>query len=282
MTTRHASIPGKIILSGEYAMVFGKPGLAIPSSRTLTVTWNDEPQEQLTVFWEEMRGDEREMRTVRSIVALAEKFGGPKRGTLTIENHLPLGKGMGSSTALVIAVARALLGEDCREQALLIEDQINPGHSGMDFAVIWEGSAIRFQKDEGAKTVEIDPLMLHGAMLIDTGKPNEPTSALVEWVKGREADLQDAFAIIGDCSEALLSGEHPLTVFPDHHRAQLAIGVVPDAVHALILHIEENDGAAKVIGAGARTGGGGMVLAIHADPKRLESLVGNAYPVSSL
>jgi mevalonate kinase len=57
-------------------------------------------------------------------------------------------------------------------------------------------------------------------------------------------------------------GEDLQTVMRDHHRAQVALGVVPPDVADMVDGIESTGGAAKVIGAGSRTGGAGMVLAL--------------------
>ena len=54
---------------------------------------------------------------------------------------------MGSSTAIVVALARCFLGKDCKDEALAIEDVINQGHSGIDFAAIWEERPIVIQRN---------------------------------------------------------------------------------------------------------------------------------------
>jgi mevalonate kinase len=41
------------------------------------------------------------------------------------------------------------------------------------------------------------------------------------------------------------------------------LGVVPETVQKLIENIEKTGGVAKVIGAGGRTGGAGIVLALR-------------------
>ena len=68
---------------------------------------------------------------------------------------------------------------------------------------------------------------------------------------------------IGNCTERLLSGGDPLTVFPDHHRGQVSLGVVPPRVRSLIEKIQQSGGAAKAARVGGATGGVGMVFAVH-------------------
>lgn len=258
--------PGKIILSGEYAVVFGYPGIAVPANIGIEATFGPRRTVTLTVDWHGPGYDQRTEEYVRRIIVGCEQSRKPVRGTLTIRNQLPIASGMGSSTALVIAIARALLGDDCHERALEIEDEMNPDHSGLDFAVIWGNRPIRFRKSASETTIErlTNPFdWLARTELIDTGKPNESTPELVAWVKSREKQLRKPLQIIGNCAERLLGGEDPRAVFRDHHRAQLALGVVPQSVEELIANIEKEGSAAKVIGAGGRTGGGGMVLRIN-------------------
>ena len=240
-------VPGKIILSGEYAVVFGKQGIAVPSKERMTVTlgeaWN------VSSAWTDYASN---------ILKLLKT----NMETLSIETDLPLGKGMGSSTTLVIAICRAILGPNCREKALEIENAVNSGHSGLDFAVIWNEAPTLFEKGKEPETIKLPKNLLDRARLIDTGAPNERTPELIAWVKSRQAELQPYIDAIGACTVRLLQGESLKTVMRDHHRAQVALGVVPAEAQKIIEDIERGGGAAKVIGAGGRTGGGGMVLAL--------------------
>jgi mevalonate kinase len=265
------SAPGKIILSGEYAVVFGHPGIAVPSPQTLCVSFEERNEGIGTVDWHQIAGNEPWHRYLHAIlrqIPIAE------RGVLHIRNDIPLGKGMGSSTALAIAITRCLLGNDCVREARAIEDAVNPGNSGLDFAVIWNAKPLRFVKGEPPQPVTLPGNLLTDAVLIDTGTPNETTPELVAWVKARrnEPDVARALEIIGNCTERLLQGENPLSVLKEHHRAQVALGVVPEAVQTVMARIEEAGGAAKVIGAGARTGGGGIVLTLGLSEEQIASL----------
>ena len=260
--TTTASATGKIILSGEYAVLFGKRGIAIPSEKKIKAMFTaSQKNNNTTIEWSGKSDDDTWMIYAKQIAEKIKEYTGVF-GTFHIENDLSLGKGMGASTALILAMCRASLGPDCARITLTIENELNPGNSGIDFAVIWEGKPILFQKNSIPEIVDIDLRKLGAYELIDTGAPNETTPELVAWVRSREAELKYPIETIGNCTERLLQGEDIHLVLRDHHRAQVALGIVPISVQRMITEIEERGGSAKVIGAGARTGGGGMVLAL--------------------
>lgn len=291
---RHtASSTGKIILSGDYGVVFGEPGIAIPAPFTIQATFENKAKEScplpairypLAIEWLGITGGDSWIAYLRSIIQILEKDREPLCGTLTITNEIPLQKGVGSSTALVIAVTRCLIGPGKRTEALAVENVVNPGHSGLDFSVIWDGKPVFFRRNASSECIDLQ-FPLHEAVLIDTDKPNEGTPELVAWVRERAEDprIKSAIKTIGQCTVRLRKGEDPRTVFRDHHRAQVALGVVPKNVQTLIAQIEHLGGAAKVIGAGGRTGGGGMVLAIHKNTDVLKPIARKTgFPVMPL
>jgi len=277
---RSVTVHGKIILSGEYAVVFGYHGIAVPSKETLTIEFH-KGNESST------RWDHPAKKYAENVARLIEEKSGVK-GLFFIEGDLPIGKGMGASTAIVIGCSRAALGENCESTARKIEDEVNPGNSGIDFAVIWRDEPVLFKKGDVPKTIDLPRNLLQDAELIDTGSPDQSTPELVAWVRecydkeSREEsrshsgkneknqstilragprNIREAIETIGACTDRILNGEDIKTVIRDHHRAQVTLGVVPGAVQKLIAEIERGGGAAKVLGAGSRTGGGGMVLA---------------------
>lgn len=271
LSMKHTAVAhGKIILTGEYAVVFGHPGIAVPAPLAMQVTFEENQSvRRLTLKWLGISSGEIWEEYARKIILHLEQNAALSFcGTLTIRNQLPLKKGMGSSTALIIALTRVLLGSQKRAEALAIEDAMNPGHSGIDFAVIWEEQPLYFRKGQESQVITLPKDLLRGALLVDTGTPTESTPELVAWVKERSDDprVKQALIMIGKCTERLRKGEDLRTVFRDHHKSQVALGVVPKPVQVLIKEIERLGGAAKVLGAGGRTGGGGTVLALHKNP----------------
>ena len=269
---------GKIILSGNTANRFGHRALAVPVDLHITAVWDksDITQEDLRVVWPGQKEGEVWLTTVRNITKLIEAKTGPLSGKLTIRNTLPLGKGMGSSTAIVVALARCFLGENCKDEALAIEDIINKGHSGLDFAAIWEERPVVIQGDK-YEFIEL-PKGLQRGVLVDTGLPTAPTSIIIGRLKERllkEEVLMDSVETIGNCTERLLSGEDPLTVFPDHYKGLVDLGVVPPQVQSIIEKIQQSGGAAKAARFGGETGGAGMLFAVHPKDNVLEEIVGS-------
>lgn len=254
---RKAFAPGKLILSGEYAVVFGYPGIAIPTTLGVEATFEHEKGYPSIEVKCEEPVLEYAMRIVRRLEDDAE--GG---GTLTLRSNLPFGKGMGSSTAYVVAITQALFGKRSREKAETLEKEVNPYASGIDFETIWKNTPLLFKKGTPPKKIALPDALLRGAFLIDTSLPNQSTSEMVAWAREQEKEIEEPLRRIARCTERLLSGEELKSVIRDHHKAQVALGVVPPVVRALVAEIESSGGAAKVVGAGARTGGAGMVLAL--------------------
>jgi mevalonate kinase len=282
MVRKLAHACGKIIISGNISNSFGKRALAVPVDMHITAIWdkNDKAQEGLRIVWPDQAEDGVWLTTAAKICTLIEARIGPLSGRLLIQNTLPLGKGLGSSTSIVVALARCFLGENCKDEALAIEDIINKEHSGIDFAAIWEERPIVITGGRYEFT-ELPKQLQHG-FLVDTGPPAKPTSIILQRLKERsprEKILMDSVEKIGNCTERLLSGEDPLTVFPDHHRGQVALGLVPPRVRWLIEKIQQSGGAAKATRSGGDTGGVGMVFAVHPKLNVLERVL-RSVPVS--
>ncbi|OGG58802.1 hypothetical protein A3C86_02245 [Candidatus Kaiserbacteria bacterium RIFCSPHIGHO2_02_FULL_49_16] len=271
--TRNSFAPGKIILSGEYAVIFGYAGIAVPSSIGIEAVFEEDSAcENILLTWKDA-DEKRAILYAEKIVALCHNKNPELRGRLVIHANLPLGKGMGSSTALVIAITRALLGESAREEALFIENILSPGNSGFDFATIWENVTVLFRKGTGPKPIDLPKDILIDALLIDTGLPNESTTELVAWMRTRETEVRETLKNIDNCTDRIVRGEPLDLVMRDHNKAQVSLGVVPSDVQALISDIEQVGGSAKVIGAGSRVGGAGMVLALG-DQKEILGIAG--------
>jgi mevalonate kinase len=300
------SAPGKTILFGEHAAVYGHPALVAALDHRMTVTARASASPQRGMLRLEIPAL-RIARTVAfthavetvkepgDLAILAVTIGIADLGPLPVDVHLridstiPSGSGFGSSAALAVAVVaacRRACGDDIAPDeiarlALSIELHQHGRASGVDVQAALRGGVLLCRRlDEGA--IEREELPGAGARLdafrlFHSGVPNETTGEMVDVVRhlqDREpARVHEAFETIEaatrDGRAALLRGDGAAFV-PIVRRAEgalEAIGVVPGGVLEAIRAIEAEGGAAKISGAGGLTGAGaGLVLVVHPDP----------------
>ncbi len=300
------SAPGKTILFGEHAAVYGHPALVAALDHRMTVTARASASSERGTLRLEIPAL-RIARTVASthavdtvtepgdLAILAVTIGTadmephPAGFHLLVESAIPSGAGFGSSAALAVAVVAAcrracgddIAADEIARLAVSIERHQHGRASGVDVQAVLRGGVLMCRRlDDGVLEREELPAAerpLDAFRLFHTGAPNETTGAMVGAVRrlyDREpARVREAFASIEaatrDGRDALVRGDGAALV-PIVRRAEAAleaIGVVPLAVLESIRAIEADGGAAKISGAGGLTGAGaGLVLVVHPDP----------------
>ena len=215
-----AIAPGKIILSGEHAVVFGQPALVMAVSRFAAAEVSRRPDTTIEIITQfghaqfapedlvgmliEVRRRLDQYRTgtlpisevlqnERVYVALGwpllkERFGISAGLSLQVISDLPLGSGMGSSAATAVAILQALSRsmeqridpEICYGLALELENFQHGHSSGADPYVAVYGGLIRFQKDIKPTRLPTPDSVFH---LVDTGPPETTTGECVDFVR---------------------------------------------------------------------------------------------------
>ncbi len=201
MTT--ASAPGKIILVGEHAVVYGRPAIAAPvwqvqARATVEETPNEAcrivaPQIGLNIRLADAAPNEPLALVAR--LALG-KLGAasPPEWRIEARSDIPMASGLGSGAAISAAVARALFAHAGQElpvetlsQIVFASERIHHGRpSGIDNTVIaWE-TPIWFVKGEAPQPIR--PGWPFTIVIADSGVP-APTRETVAHVRqGWEQD----------------------------------------------------------------------------------------------
>ena len=167
MTT--SSTPGKVILFGEHAVVYGRPALAVPVTQvqaTATVSENarggvrvEAPNINLSSALSSLAPD-HPLATVINSVFSTLGVTRPPACTIYLQSTIPIAAGLGSGAAVSVAILRALsafLGHplpDEQVNRLTFEaEKLHHGTpSGIDNTVITYSRPVYFLKEQPIET----------------------------------------------------------------------------------------------------------------------------------
>jgi mevalonate kinase len=201
MTTAYA--PGKIILFGEHAVVYGRPALAVPVTQVQTVvTVSESPRPGV---WIDAPGISlySELYALAAVHPLAAaiqqvfstlQIACPPACTIQIKSTIPVAAGLGSGAAVSVAILRALSAylhaplpdERVNELAFEVEKLHHGTPSGIDNAVVTFARPVYFVKDRPIKTLRVGAAFT--IVIADTGI-SAPTKESVAAVRSLwEAD----------------------------------------------------------------------------------------------
>jgi mevalonate kinase len=272
-----ARAPGKVILLGEHAVVYGQPAIALPLDRGVTVRCV--PAER---FHLATRPEVGAAALDEALGRLAQALDRPKVA-VHIQSELPLSAGLGSSAAVAVASARALThaaGRALSDEALLslaegMEQTFHGRPSGIDHTTCLRAVPLRFQRGEPNR-VEALRVPRFEFVVASAGPRIASTREKVlglraEWERDPRR-LDPLFAQIGalvDAGAAALARADAAELgrlMNANQELLRALEVSTPAIDALIAKLRDLGArGAKLTGAG----GGGAVLAIHDEPSRL-------------
>jgi mevalonate kinase len=322
-----ASAPGKVHLIGEHAVVYGEPSIIAAIGKRIWVEAKSQ-EEKVTVkdrgmsqaaewmvndcidsamqaqaMW--MKGfEEKDFSSLFRFVRDGQNFKKIAIGLIfhrlnlsggvdvNIYGDVPLGSGLGSSSALAVALTRAISGlhgkelsrEEINRIAFDIEKMVHGTPSGGDNTASTFGGLVWFQKnDTGKPTIESlkeeVTYELENFVLAYIKKPVKTTGELVQMVRNLEPSFRDTrIKEIGNAAIAMrsalrqkdLSRAKELINLAWRNLSELGLSI-PEA-DGLISRIRGMGGAAKLCGAC----GGGIMLAYHEDKEALKKLIREA------
>ena len=209
--------PGKILLVGEHAVVYGHPAIAIPlrgvrARAEVELTRNGgielASDELPAAFRPDARpapgrkrggeasvpGQDRASERLAPLVRLAgsvlEVFGEQKQGLrIRVHSTIPMRRGMGSGAAVAVALVRGICGalgrrldvDQVWELALEAEREFHGNPSGVDCAVVARGEPIYFVRGKPPQEIAVGANRFR-FVVADTGIES-PTLRVVEEVR---------------------------------------------------------------------------------------------------
>jgi len=272
------STPAKVILSGEHAVVYGKPALVCGINLRLKFS-----------LWEQDRKVEDKniiliSQIVKKYLKKAKIDFIDKKFNYQVESQIPIGQGLGSSAAFSVATAASFLkfysGKDfakdeINQVAYQIEKHFHQNPSGADNTTSCFGGLIYFRKEfDFLKNINILDFKLPKNLtdklfLIDSGKAEEKTAEMVMIVKENyqknSAFFDEVFCDIEKVTKTMVLAikNQDIDLFAkcilDNEILLEILGVVSKKTKNLLKQLERF-GIGKITGAGGKNKGSGFLL----------------------
>ena len=283
-----ASAPGKIILFGEHFVVYGVKAILCSINKRVTVTAEKTSERKISINSEigklvlEPNKSILEINSpLKPFYYLANKAIENKDTGIHIEidSEIPLGVGLGSSSACCVAGAAAIFKlfgdiskEEILELAIEAERTIFENTSGADCTVCVYGGIMEYDKKQGFKKIEDEP---NFQLVIANSNIEHSTESMVSEVKAFTIKNKEEFSKL--LNQELELVEDVLKLLKENNTIELGekinqnqeyleiIGISNNKLREMIEIGQKTSFGAKITG----SGGGGCIFAIT-DESNLE------------
>lgn len=283
------SVPGKIHLMGEHAVVYGKPAILAAINRRMTV--RVEAAKEFIVKTTEPPDYARHAAEM-----VAAHFAKPLPNiAISIYSDIAPGFHLGSSAATAVAVVAAVTfymkkvwnPDLFNKLAYEVEKKMHGNPSGGDNTTVTMGGLIWFRRElEFLRSVWQLPVKIppafHHFYLVNTGRPHENTGFMVAGVaanyKKYPRKIEEALALNEVQTKRIAtafknaSEDELVDAIRVGHTTLVTMGVVSAPANKFAQAIVHAGGAAKILGGGGLSGPVGYMLVYMKDKARAQKI----------
>lgn len=291
MPANYSSAPGKVILCGEHAVVYGQPAIALPvhqvRTKTSILAKPAAPAGEVRVYAPGIQMDtmleqlvnEDPLRAAIEMVRDELKIRSIPACEIRINTSIPIAAGLGSSASVTVSVVRALsqffghpLPDEIVNRIAFEVEKIHHGTpSGIDNTVITYEVPVFFQKGKPIESLKIKNGFT--VLIADSGSPSLTAETVAGVRKKWQHEGEKCEAIFTKIGEivnkvhGILISDDLLThaaLLTENHQLLRELGVSTPTLDRLV------DAALSAGAIGAKLsggGGGGNVIALVTDDK---------------
>ena len=276
-----ASAPGKVILFGEHFVVYGVKAILCSINKRVTVTAEKISDKKIVINSEIGNLILEPNKSISEINSPLKPFyylgnkviKNQDTGIqIKIDSEIPLGVGLGSSSACCVAGAAAIFKlfgdiskEEILELAIEAERTIFENTSGADCTVCVYGGIMEYDKKQGFKKIEDEP---NFQLVIANSNIEHSTESMVSEVKAFTIKNKEEFSKL--LNQELELVEDVLKLLKENNTIELGekinqnqkyletIGISNNQLREMIEIGQKTSFGAKITG----SGGGGCIFAI--------------------
>jgi len=276
-----ASAPGKVILFGEHFVVYGVKAILCSINKRVTVTAEKTSERKISINSKIGKLDLDPNKLISEINSPLKPFyylankAIENKDTgihIQIDSEIPLGAGLGSSSACCVAGAAAifkLFGDISKEKILKLaieaERTIFENTSGADCTVCTYGGIMEYDKNNGFKKIEHEP---NFQLVIINSNIEHSTQSMVSKVKEFEKRNKEEFSRLSNLESKVI--EDVLKLIKENKMQEIGqkmnqnqeylenIGISNNELTNMIKIGQELSFGAKITG----SGGGGCIFAL--------------------
>lgn len=277
--------PGKLIIAGEHAVVYGYPALAAAVSLRSLVQLRPR-KDRKQIFKSNIHDTKLLKLTVDTTFQFLKKT--PTSGfSLVVKSDIPEGSGMGSSASIAAASTLTLLQflktkpdkEFLNKIVYEIEKEVHGTPSGLDNTTVVYGGVLAFKKkgeNFRFNQLKSTSAVLAKFILVQSGKPRESTADMITNVALNVSENFHILKEIGRITSLFIQntkrGVFEPELIRENQRLLEKLGVVGERAKSIVHSIEEIGGVAKVCGAGGIKKGSGILLTYHPQIEKIKTL----------
>ena len=286
-----ASAPGKVILFGEHFVVYGVKAILCSINKRVTVTAEKTSERKISINSKIGKLDLDPNKLISEINSPLKPFyylankAIENKDTgihIQIDSEIPLGAGLGSSSACCVAGAAAifkLFGDISKEKILKLaieaERTIFENTSGADCTVCTYGGIMEYDKNNGFKKIEHEP---NFQLVIINSNIEHSTQSMVTKVKEFENKNKEEFSRLSSLESKLV--EDVLKLIKENKMQEIGqkmnqnqeylenIGISNNELTKMIKIGQESSFGAKITG----SGGGGCIFVLT-DESNLQNIL---------
>ncbi len=276
-----ASAPGKVILFGEHFVVYGVKAILCSINKRVTVTAEKTSERKISINSKIGKLELDPNKSISEINSPLKPFYYLANKAIEnkdigihiqIDSEIPLGAGLGSSSACCVAGAAAifkLFGDISKEEILKLaieaERTIFENTSGADCTVCTYGGIMEYDKNKGFKKIEYEP---NFQLVIINSNIEHSTQSMVSKVKEFENKNKEEFLRLSNLESELV--EDVLKLVKENKVQEIGlkmnqnqeylenIGISNNELVKMIKIGQESSFGAKITG----SGGGGCIFAL--------------------